>query len=319
MLDGGYLENLFPIIAPSGSSWNLPAVNLDKFQSLGDAPFARHNCMSAVLPVISDDECEGAGNRSFAKFKAHLGQVFSFINRQCNSPDAQLPAIGIAYEKKIKFILFVTGVSMEDSSHSFVIEVFLMKPSGDPKRGTLPLTCFNVAKDELAFWNSMFPAIVERCRTWEHGNACQYDRDRNFQGVCLCGLGLVNSRFTARSDWIEFAPNVVRCALSPLFPAPFIHETWKTVTALPRQLEDKDDEFYVIAPGGLGGTDLDIERDPHTKIKCCRVCGANGRLKKCGRCEKVFYCGQECQKKDWTRHKSECRTAGQVEQGTKKI
>ena len=40
--------------------------------------------------------------------------------------------------------------------------------------------------------------------------------------------------------------------------------------------------------------------------KCCRLgCVARG-AKKCGRCEIVYYCGGECQRADWPRHRLEC-------------
>jgi len=39
----------------------------------------------------------------------------------------------------------------------------------------------------------------------------------------------------------------------------------------------------------------------------CHVCGLKSKeLSSCGGCHKVFYCGRDCQKKDWKRHKLEC-------------
>ncbi|KAN0106357.1 hypothetical protein V8E51_009233 [Hyaloscypha variabilis] len=35
----------------------------------------------------------------------------------------------------------------------------------------------------------------------------------------------------------------------------------------------------------------------------------HNELKKCARCFCVFYCNQQCQKKDWKRHKAFCRAA----------
>jgi hypothetical protein len=43
------------------------------------------------------------------------------------------------------------------------------------------------------------------------------------------------------------------------------------------------------------------------KGKCHRAgCENRGDFKKCGNCKAVCYCGPECQKKDWKRHKVEC-------------
>ena len=43
-------------------------------------------------------------------------------------------------------------------------------------------------------------------------------------------------------------------------------------------------------------------------LKKCQVCEkTEGKLLKCAGCEKVFYCGAECQKKDWKEHKPVCK------------
>ena len=42
----------------------------------------------------------------------------------------------------------------------------------------------------------------------------------------------------------------------------------------------------------------------------CRVCGKKGeRYKQCSRCTCVYYCGVDCQRKDWKEngHKEECK------------
>ncbi|KAH9426984.1 hypothetical protein DERP_011653 [Dermatophagoides pteronyssinus] len=46
------------------------------------------------------------------------------------------------------------------------------------------------------------------------------------------------------------------------------------------------------------------------KGKICDYCFVeckNNELGKCSRCKKMFYCGKECQQKDWIRHKFECK------------
>jgi MYND finger len=154
-----------------------------------------------------------------------------------------------------------------------------------------------VSKEELGLWKAMIPAMIERCRTSEHGDI----------------KGVVNSRFKARTEWAAFAPHVVRCALSPLFPAPFIHETKMQTLTLPSQLPDDDDDF-IVETGADEETGVNDETGANgemlrvrTEARACRVCGKDGSLKKCGRCESVFYCSIECQRQDWNRHKTECR------------
>lgn len=45
-------------------------------------------------------------------------------------------------------------------------------------------------------------------------------------------------------------------------------------------------------------------------IKSCDGCGfgvSKTSLKKCAKCEKVWYCSEECQKNEWTQHKHKCK------------
>eukprot|EP00884_Botryococcus_braunii_P000009 jgi/Botrbrau1/10008/Bobra.0012s0096.1 len=51
-----------------------------------------------------------------------------------------------------------------------------------------------------------------------------------------------------------------------------------------------------------------------TKVHACALCGATSkkdpavRLKACGRCNLVMYCGKKCQSEDWPSHKRECKS-----------
>ena len=42
------------------------------------------------------------------------------------------------------------------------------------------------------------------------------------------------------------------------------------------------------------------------KLKCF-MCNSEYNIRICSRCKKTCYCSNECQKKDWNRHKSECK------------
>ena len=45
-----------------------------------------------------------------------------------------------------------------------------------------------------------------------------------------------------------------------------------------------------------------------TDRKCCHKCNKTGnkKLSKCARCHSITYCGQECQRADWPRHREFC-------------
>ena len=42
-----------------------------------------------------------------------------------------------------------------------------------------------------------------------------------------------------------------------------------------------------------------------TLLNTCVVCAKKGAFRKCSGCKKDYYCGAECQKSDWRRHKIE--------------
>ena len=47
-------------------------------------------------------------------------------------------------------------------------------------------------------------------------------------------------------------------------------------------------------------------------VKACSFCNTEGELKRCLRCRKVSYCNQDCQKKHYKIHKSDCKSSPQT-------
>ena len=46
-----------------------------------------------------------------------------------------------------------------------------------------------------------------------------------------------------------------------------------------------------------------------TSQHVCFHCGKAGAKCSCGQCHRAFYCGRDCQRADWKRHKRACRAA----------
>ena len=57
-------------------------------------------------------------------------------------------------------------------------------------------------------------------------------------------------------------------------------------------------------------TTLMVHHQPGLKFCFNPVCRSNEveDLKSCTRCKCVYYCGRDCQKKDWDFHKQSCKT-----------
>jgi hypothetical protein len=62
---------------------------------------------------------------------------------------------------------------------------------------------------------------------------------------------------------------------------------------------DNDNGFLVIPE------EIADKLGRHRKLmNTCVVCAKQGSWKKCSTCKKDYYCGTECQKADWKRHKA---------------
>ncbi len=51
-----------------------------------------------------------------------------------------------------------------------------------------------------------------------------------------------------------------------------------------------------------------------SSTKACQVCQTTTAIKRCSRCNIVWYCSAECQRTDWKRHKSFCNSEYQSHQ-----
>mmetsp|Transcript_16687 Transcript_16687/g.24674 ORF Transcript_16687/g.24674 Transcript_16687/m.24674 type:complete len:87 (+) Transcript_16687:182-442(+) len=65
---------------------------------------------------------------------------------------------------------------------------------------------------------------------------------------------------------------------------------------------------FTLTPNGIARTKKQMKMD---KDKCDH-CGKmqsllNKKLKECTRCEVIFYCGRDCQKAAWKKHKKVCK------------
>ena len=191
------------------------------------------------------------------------------------------------------------GLYMDSASHTVVVDAYCFEVTPEhiaarsklPPNHRLDIKDFEAHPGLIKVWKSGLPAMIERCRDWEHKETCEFKNDipgAEMRWMCSCGMGKVQPDFLEVKGWAEFAPKVVRCALSPLLPEPFIEQTR-------HQLLSR-----------YGGIVKRMWKDVEDN-KACSVCGSTGKTKKCGKCGKVYYCGRECQRMHWKWHKLECR------------
>jgi len=205
----------------------------------------------------------------------------------------------------VHVIILVSAVRLDCASRSIVLDAAAIPITtellkDDAMEGfllilrTLEICRLDVDDEELRLWKKLLPSLAERCRTWNHLDACEYrlpsatvplSLEPGGQVLCSCGNGKIPEQFVNLPGWEEAASKyAVRIAISPIYACPFVE---KTV------------DFGVLQPA-------DMPR--------CRNCGKRekdlpkgAKLKKCTRCSKVLYCGSQCQKKDWKKHRHECQ------------
>ena len=189
-------------------------------------------------------------------------------------------------------VFFVRGLRYDLAAHSVVCDAYVLPlthallPKIERVFGRLvhggDMVPVRVFEGEMESWKQLLPALVERCRTWEHKADCAYlvqqevplTQRMELDPLCGCGRGKDVGALREVEEWRPYAPYVTRIALSPLFAVSYL-ET--------------------------------VGRDPEAHK--CSVCRGRGKPKllACKACQKVRYCSQSCQKKDWPRHKPKCK------------
>ena len=295
-LIGGYYNNFLRIAYDVENnnicSWNLPLINFATLPPLKDV---EHSVLLLHLDqMFSDRESLSTPfNKDLFDFKTTLLALINDIT----TPPFLPKVMGVRHNGKVQFLFFVTGVFYDDSCHTLVAEAFffestpeyLAKRAAIPDKFKLEVQTHDISSKQLEMWKQCIPAMTERCRTWPHKPDCEYSSlGNNLTKLCSCGKGFTNAKFQEKAEWDEFAPDVVRCAISPVFPSPFIENTRQATL----EMLDKAFKSWESKCG---------EGDR------CAHCKGTGKLKKCAKCSNAYYCNKECQKADWKRHKKVCR------------
>ncbi|KAJ2902274.1 hypothetical protein MKZ38_000740 [Zalerion maritima] len=133
----------------------------------------------------------------------------------------------------------------------------------------------DIGDEELVLWKQVMPALIERCRTWEH----------NPQN-CRRGHGLDD--FVAIPDWSTAAKYATRIALNPTFGAPIVEEGHPDLRDVLRQtsLESSSEARSDSVSSSQGGPSY---------WKCGATGGrGGGDLMSCSRCKTISYCSADC-------------------------
>lgn len=213
----------------------------------------------------------------------------------------------------VHMVLLVSAVRLDCSSNSVVLDAAVIPLTAEILKDkemedfllllrTLEICSLDVDEGELEVWKSVLPAMSERCRTWEHLPSCEYKEPGAAAPLslkpggpvlCGCGKGRLPENFVGIPGWDAASKHAVRVAISPAFACPLVERTVDFAAVMPAEKE----------------------------VPKCHVCGKKEedlqdgeQLRRCTGCLGVLYCSGACQKKDWKKHRFECKQPEKVEE-----
>jgi hypothetical protein len=198
-------------------------------------------------------------------------------------------------DRSLTFLL--ARLYLDLNCHSVVREAYVLETSSDQMFNNSAVVQLTISEPQMKLWRSALPAMVERCRHWEHLQTCEYISDSRFTSLCSCGKGNVPEEFSTFEGW-NLKPHATRIAISPIFCPPYLERT----RGFSKCLAENNAECMEILRTFTPITDA---TDMSSQKQKCKMCWKDSS-RKCSKCEEVVYCSTTCQGKDWKEHKVFC-------------
>ncbi|KAK4122017.1 hypothetical protein N657DRAFT_576867 [Parathielavia appendiculata] len=312
---------LFPTtLTPSSgipATFNIPHLNLDTLPILSVTHKSRTRFLTTLTSLMfstrerrlreetAANNTSGLSPSPRLNFKESLFTIFMLASG-LQGGQTGLFALANPQRGGIHMLLFVSAIRLDGPHGSVVLDAAVLpftKALVESKElegfllflRTLECCTLTVDDAELVLWKRALPALAERCRTWMHGEGCEYVEAGRVpvsvaegeQVLCGCGMGKLPGEFISLPEWETTAQYATRVAISPVYASPLVEE--------------------LISPDLAKAV---AEEMTGKVVPKCRNCGNSEseevKLKKCLRCLEAMYCSTECQKKDWKKHRMEC-------------
>ncbi|KAF8601452.1 hypothetical protein BDV93DRAFT_608175 [Ceratobasidium sp. AG-I] len=310
-LENGYPLDIFPVLqTPHPSPWNIHHIRLDSMPLLSiKNPKEFYWLIIHTALQWSDREYleqrsrGGSGGGSINKMKTTFS---TFMGDYAGIRSLPVTTFSLYQPgKDMEWLILVNGMRVDLAGGTVILDVGVI-PVSDSNRASLLSTLNSLGAEgvihmmrlqveprELLLWKQLFPVFIERCRTWSHTPNCErasrgteplFVQD-DIDPICSCGLGLG----FGGSEWSErgkdLLPHATRAAISPIFAVPYLE--------------------LVAGPAFNRKREEPPQSEP---ANTCWECGnIGGTLMACARCKAARYCSVECQKKNWKKHKPNCK------------
>ncbi|KAF7306267.1 hypothetical protein MIND_00417500 [Mycena indigotica] len=155
-------------------------------------------------------------------------------------------------------ILFVDELKLDLASHTVVGDAYIVPFSLDMLSNSAFAGAFRkldrfsvpLSEDEARMIKQLLPALVERCRSWQHSAACEYlspdsqvplSLEMGKNPLCSCGRGKDVAGMRRTLSWRPFAHSATRLALTPLFALSYIEQFGRpdNLKSLPPQSQSR--------------------------------------------------------------------------------
>ncbi|EFR01962.1 hypothetical protein MGYG_04963 [Nannizzia gypsea CBS 118893] len=258
-------------------------------------------------------------------FKDSLVSLFGGVSGVSGQGNQMVFGLHNEAGRGVNVIVLISSLRLEAANQSMVLDGAVIPLTTDlvqmissslrtfTERG---LVTIRVPEDEFRLWKHVFPAFVERCRTWKHLPSCKYtttgkiplSTDWAQPILCSCGEGKFPNGYEIKGvpEWKNIKKYATRIAISPCYWVPFVD---KGVLSGVQDKDDneednKEDISQILEP-------LDLKK--RLCSNCGKKPGSGTKLLRCSGCKIAEYCSKECQREDWkVTHKSVCKMMAQL-------
>ncbi|KAJ3204137.1 hypothetical protein HDU67_009767 [Dinochytrium kinnereticum] len=286
-ITGGFSKRRFPVVLANHrfpTAWTLHRIFLDSLPSLNFQPPQKPDFIDSYLSLqLSAREStirslpDHEGMDLMNDIKECIAQIFLHSSTR----GSRLFFISDPSPLGAHTALFVTDLKIDGSNHVTVADCCILPLTIDlvksPGFSVLADTGTQIRFPSEAHdgaWKRLVPALVERCRTWNHDPVrCEYRTlgkipvsfENGVSPLCSCSAGKPSQAFMRVKEWGPFAKYVTRAAVSPFFAPSFLDSFGGSVLKTARKkvrLEDKHggaiDAMKDILPRGMKAKTIDL-------------------------------------------------------------